>query len=532
MINNCRIGDKMKNFNKILSLVLCIVFLFTACAKSSDKSLDRIKRYLTEKQYNECYEFISALNDKKLSKIEKDIEDVLVAEFTAISENTKVDFSKPYTLTKYNSDYTETCRKLWNIASLLTITSENENYSDFAFMRYFAESNNFMRFRELYALIYSVNNNGYISDLHKHLIEYNSNGDYSKFESIYAKAKNFDYSEFNPREYQIEDFRNAHDRLLKALHSLCNGFATGNTSVVASSINGVYDSMSVILNLTNTLKSIRANQIEIFNTLFEEKNITKKFDTEIISTDSKYNVNSEFNFEYLFNDEKSGFIDNSDTPNTTDTAKPEIPLKDAISTVISAVNKTRQYKNSVTVTVLQNINIDMTDFKSDTKINSANEITKSKVNQTLDRANGNRQLIKSFSNGISDDNTLLYDFIPPQSNSAALNESDVESYTVTKGSGGYIIVFNLKATETSKASPSASVNTIANGFKFDNVSTVEDFKTYYSPCSVMFVVNNNGLLSKMQYNIDGVSDCKFYEKDEIVEAEFSFTEQYSYSFAY
>lgn len=522
----------MKTFNKILSLVLCFAFLFTSCVKSSDKSLDTIKRYLTEKQYNECYEFVSALNDKKLAEIEKDIENLLIAEFTTISANAKVDFTKPYTLTKYDGDYTETCRKLCNIASLLTITAENENYTNFAFMRYFAESNNFMRFRELYALINSVNNNGYVSDLHKHLIEYNSNGDYSKFESIYAKAKNFDYSQFDPQEYQIDDFRNAHDKLLKALHSLCNGFATANTSVVASSINSVYDSMSVILNLTNTLKSVRANQIEIYNTLFEEKNITKKFNTEIFSSDSKYTVNSDFNFNYLFNEEKSDFIDNSDALDTTDTDKPEIPLNDAINTVINAINKTKQYKDSVNVTVIQNINIDMTDFKSDTKINSANEITKSKVNQILDQANGNRQLIKSFSNGISDDNTQLYDFIPPQSNSASLNENDVESYTVTKGSGGYIIVFNLKATETSKAKPNASVNTIANGFKFDNASTVGDFKTYYSPCSAMFVVNNNGLLSKMQYNIDGVSDCTFYEKDEAIEAEFDFAEKYSYTFTY
>ena len=48
----------------------------------------------------------------------------------------------------------------------------------------------------------------------------------------------------------------------------------------------------------------------------------------------------------------------------------------------------------------------------------------------------------------------------------------------------------------------------------------------------MFIINNDGLLSKMQYTIDGVSDCTFYEKDESVKAEFDFTEKYSYTFTY
>lgn len=522
----------MKRFYKILSLILFLVFLFTSCAKSGEKSLKKAEEFLAQKQYNECYQYLSELDGEKLSEIKNDIELLLVTEFNSLVEKEKIDLTKPYTLTKYNSNFTETCRKLWSIASLLDITAENENYNTMAYIKYFAESNSFMRFRELYALMSDVDDNGYISKLHTHLNEYNTNGDYSKFESIYSKAKEFDYSQFDPQEYQIDDFRTAHDNLLKALHSLCNGFATNDSTVVASSINNVYDSLSVILSLADTLKSVRANQTAIYNTLFTEKNITKKINTEIQKFESKYTINSDFGFDYLFNDDKTGFIDNSDIPETTDTTKPEMPLKDAINAVINAVNKTKNYKADTTVTVIQNINIDMTDFKSDTKINSANEITKSKVNQILDQANDTRQLIKTFSNGVAEDGTRLNTFIPPQSNSASLNENDVDTYSVTKGSGGYVIIFNLKSTETSKAKPTASINTIANGFKFDNASTVGDYKTYYSPCSVMFVIDNNGYVAKMQYNIDGVSECTFYENGESVVAEFDFTEKYSYSFSY
>ena len=94
------------------------------------------------------------------------------------------------------------------------------------------------------------------------------------------------------------------------------------------------------------------------------------------------------------------------------------------------------------------------------------------------------------------------------------------------------VATSVETTETSKSKPIASINTIANGFRFDNVATVGDFKTYYSPSSVMFIINNSGYLAKMQYSIDGVSDCTFYEKDESVRAEFDFTEKYSYTFSY
>lgn len=387
----------MKIFYKVISIILCITFLFASCVKSTEKSLNTVKQYFAEKKYNECFEYLSNLNKNEFAEIEKDIEILLITEFNTVSQNAKIDFTKLYSLTKYDSTYTETCMKLWNIVSLLTISPDSEKYNTFAYIRFFSESNSFMRFRELYNLMSSVDDNGYISDLHEQLIKYNTNGDYSDFESIYAKAKEFDYAQFDPQEYQIDDFRNAHDKLLKALQSLCNGFATNNTSVIATSINNVYDSLSVILNLTNTLKSIRIIQTTIYETLFEEKSISKNFNTEISISDIKYTISSDFDFELLFSDDKNGFIDSSDIPDITDNISQEIPLKDAISTTISAINQTKQYNNDITVTVIQNINIDMTDFKANTKIDSANEITKSKVNQILDQANGNRQLIKSFS---------------------------------------------------------------------------------------------------------------------------------------
>lgn len=521
----------MKKTIKIISIILCCVLCFSSCTKSSEKNINTIQQYISEKQYNECQKFVSELESEELNEISAEIENTILTEFNSVCEREKIDFTKPYTLTAYDNEFTDTCRKLWNIASLLSIDENNERYQDYANMCFYAESNDFMRYRELYALLSSVSSDGYLDNLHKQLQDYNQNGDFSNFEDIHKQAGEFDYSEFDPQEYMISDFRTAHDKIVKELKSVCNGFATNDSSVVASAINNIYDGLTVILKLSETLQAVRTTQTKIYNKLNVDKEINTKFNTEINVFETEYSVNTDFAFDVLFGDDNSGFIDNSDIPLTTDKSNEQMPLSNAIKIVINAINKTKSYKGNATSTLTKNIKIDMTSFESDTKINTANEITKSKVNQLLDQANGTRQQTRTFKNG-ADETSTFCDFVPPMNNNPSLNESDVESYTVTKGSGGYVIVFNLKSTETRKSQPQASVNTLVNGFEFDYYDSVGDYKTYYSPYSAMFVINNDGYISKLQYNISGVSDCTFYEKEEIIKAEFEFTEKYSYVFTY
>lgn len=521
----------MKKVLKFISLILCCILIFSSCTKASDKNINTIQQFISEKKYNECQKYISELEINELNEISAQVENIILTEFNSVCENEKIDFTKPYTLTAYDSDFTDTCRKLWNIASLLSIDESNERYQEYANMRFYAESNDFMRYRELYALMSNVNNDGYLEDLHKQLQEYTKSGDFSNFEDIYKQASAFDYSEFDPQEYMISEFRTAHDKIVKELKSVCNGFATNDSSVVASAINNMYDGLTVILRLSETLQEVRTTQTNIYNKLHVDKEISVKFDTEIKIFETEYSVSDDFAFDLLFGDDNSGFIDNSDIPLSTNKADEQMPLNDAIKIVISAINKTKNYKGDATAVLTKNINIDMTSFESETKINTANEITKSQVNQLLDQANGTRQQTRTFKNG-ADETSSFYDFVPPMSNNPSLNESDVESYTATKGSGGYVIVFNLKATETKKNQPQASVNTLVNGFEFDYSESVGDYKTYYSPYSAMFVINNDGYVSKLQYNISGVSDCSFYEKDEKLQAEFEFNEKYSYVFTY
>lgn len=521
----------MEQIFKITSLLLCCILIFTSCTKASEKSINTIQQYITEKKYNECQKFISELKSEELNEIKAQVGNILLTEFNSICEKEKIDLTKPFTLTAYNSNFTDTCRKLWNMASLLSIDSSSEKYQDYANLRFYAESNDFIRYRELYALMSNVNNDGYLEDLHKQLQDYTKNGDFSNFEDIYNQASVFNYSEFNPQEYMISDFRAAHDKIVKELKSVCNGFATNDSSVVASAINNMYDGLTVMLKLSETLQAVRTTQTEIYNKLNIDKEINIKFNTEIDVFETEYSINDDFAFDVLFADDNSGFIDNSDVPLTTDKASEQMPLKDAIELVINAISKSKGYNGNATVVFTKNINIDMTSFESDTKINTANEITKSKVNQILDQANGTRQQTRIFKNGV-DETSTFSEFVPPSNNTPSLNENDVESYTVTKGSGGYVVVFNLKSTETKKSQPQASVNTLVNGFEFDYYESVGNYKTYYAPYSAMFVINNDGYVSKLQYNISGVSDCTFYEKDESVQAEFEFNEKCSYVFTY
>lgn len=533
MIILCLIGDKMKRFNKILSLILCLTLLFTSCAKSSEKTLDEIKGFMSQKQYNECYQYLTSLKAEEFAEVIDDIEPLLITEFNALTEKEKVDLTNPYILTEYTSNYTENCRKLWNIASLLNITPENANFTTFAYMRYFSESNDFMRFRELYLLMSRVYENGYIGELHSQLNEYDANGDFSNFESLYNEIQKINYNDFNPQEFQIEEFKTSHDALLKALHSLCNGFATNDSTVVASSINDIYDSLTTVLNLTNTLKSVRANQIAIYTELFDNKNINKNFNIEIANEQTQYTLTSDFGFEYLFQDNKSDLNSPSNNQEiTTNADKPQIGLKDTIKIIVNAITKTKNFKKNVTVSLKESTNIVLIDFKTDTKINSANEITKTQINNMLDQANTTTETVQSFSSGKSKDGSKLFDFLPPKNASPTINESDVESYSATSGSGGYVITINLKSTSTNILNPTSSISTIASEFKFDSDPRISDFKTYYSPTTMTFIIDNSGLLSKMEYSINGVSECVFNSNDKFINTEFDFTEKYSYSFTY
>lgn len=521
----------MKKIFKTISLILCLSLTLSSCAQGSEKSLYTITEFLAQEKYNECQKYISEMDKDELAEISKDVENTIITEFYLISDNEKIDFTKPYTLTAYDSNYTDTCRKLWNIANLLLISSDNENYDTYAKMRFYAESNDFMRYRELYVLLSHVYNNGYIVDLHKQLDAYNKNGDYSNFESIYKQASEFDCSEFDPQEYMISDFKDAHNKIVKELKSACNGFTTKDSSVVASAINNIYDGLTVILRLSETLQAVKSSQTVIYNILNADKDINKDFNTEIEVFETEYSTSDSFGFDYLFEKDNSGFIDNTDIPATTESSDEKMPLKNAIKLVTNAINKTKSFNGNVNVDVTQNVNIYMTKYESETKINTANEITKAQVNQLIDQANGTRKLTRNFKNG-ADSTSNFYDFVPPKSNIVKLNESDVTSYTATKGSGGYVIVFELKATETKKSQPLASVSTLVNGFEFDYYESVYDFKTYYAPFSAMFVINNDGYLSKLQYSISGVSDCTFYENEERINTEFEFNEKFAFVFAY
>ncbi|MBO5943971.1 MAG: hypothetical protein J6Q50_01580, partial [Clostridia bacterium] len=81
---------------------------------------------------------------------------------------------------------------------------------------------------------------------------------------------------------------------------------------------------------------------------------------------------------------------------------------------------------------------------------------------------------------------------------------------------------------------SNGIGLIVNTFEFDNSNAVKDFDTSYSETNITIIVNNNKNLIEMEYNLNGISNCVFDEKNTSFEykAQFTFNNKYLYEFKY
>ena len=174
----------------------------------------------------------------------------------------------------------------------------------------------------------------------------------------------------------------------------------------------------------------------------------------------------------------------------------------------------------------------MTAFETESEITSAVSLARMKINDELKKSNGIIKDSKTFSNGVSDGISLI-DTVPPSKQSASLEPSFIEEYTAVEGSGGYVITFTLPACTSTDDKKSQSLFSIVDGFYLDNSAQNIEYETFYKPTSVSLVVNNLGCLSKYSYTVSGVSNCKFTENGtQVASGEFTFTQQYDYSFVY
>lgn len=521
----------MRKLIKTVSVILVMSFLLSSCgASSTEKAVAQIKEYFEANKYNECLEYTNKLEIDTKTQINDTVLFLISDEYNELIAENKINTNDIYALDAIDNSFAEKCRKLWNIAKTFSIGKDNENHSDFVYLHYYAEMCNYTKYGEIYSLLKKVHNSGYLNEITNALHAYENDGNSLAFDGAYKFALMFEHSSFNPQEYLVDDYKNAHNHAVKALKSLNNGFTTSDVNVIASSMNDLKDALSEILYISDTLNTIHSKQSYIFNELLNGE-LNTVFNTDLEFSQREYEVGITLSLDNIFgqstNDETGNEIDdNSD-------AVEKISKSRALEIAVNAINKTKSYKDKLNVGYTQTINLQMTEFDDKSTISNTSAITKSAIEKSLENANGTKKKDIIFNKG-TNGTISLNGFIPPSDKKAIGNADSIKEYNVVNGSGGYIITITFLPEATSKNSTVNGISSIINGFSFENSENIKDYKSTYSKATAVITVNNNGLLEKMEYEISGISDCNFVDNNGtfLFEAQFSFNEKYVYSFKY
>lgn len=521
----------MRKFFKVISIILAVSLLLSACGgNSAEKITSQIEEYFNDNQYNECLKYVGELETDEKNQVNTPALSLISAEYNELLTENNVNINNCYALNSIDKDFAENCRKLWNIAKAFNITSEHENYADFIYLHYYAEMCNYTKYGEIYSLLENVHKSGYLNKITDALYAYDSEGNSLAFDDAYKSALALDYSAFDPQEYLVEDYKNAHNNTIKALKSLSNGFATSDVNVIASSMSDLEDSLSTILYITDTLNAIHAKQIFIFNEL-SDGNLNTVFNTDLQITNRDYSIGIKFSLDNIFGEKSTDNILENTADNSANSEK--ISKNDALKIAVNAINKTKAYQNKLNVAYSQTKNIQMTSFDNKSDVTDAVELTKTAVNNTLSQANGTQKRDILFNKGVSG-SISLNSFIPPSDKKAVANADSINEYNIVSGSGGYVISFTFYPEATSNTTEIKGIGSIINGFSFESSENISEYKSSYSSATVMITVNNSGLLEKMEYAIAGMSDCDFVDDNDdfAFEAQFTFNEEYTYMFEY
>lgn len=516
---------------KSVSIILVMSFLLSSCgASSTEKTVAQIKEYFEENKYNECLDYTNNLEIDIKTEINDVVLSLISDEYNELTAESHINTSEIYSLDTIDNSFAEKCRKLWNIAKTFSISKDNEKYSDFVYLHYYAEMCNYTKYGEIYDLLKKVHNSNYLNEITDALYAYENDGNSFAFDEAYKFAFMFEHSSFNPQEYLVEDYKNAHNQAVKALKSLNNGFTTSDINVIASSMNDLKDALSEILYIYDTLNAIHSKQIYIFNELSNGE-LNTVFNTDLKLSQREYEVGMTLSLDNIFgtgtNSENDNEIDDSSD------AIEKISKSRALEIAVNAINKTKSYNGKLNVGYTQTINLQMTEFDDKSSISNTSEITKSAIKKSLDNANGTKKKDITFSNG-TNGTVSLNSFIPPSDKKAIVNSDSIKEYNVVNGSGGYIITITFFPEATNKNSAVNGIYSIINGFLFENSENVSEYKSTYSTSAAVITVNNSGLLEKLEYEISGMSDCNFVDNNGsfLFEAQFSFDEKYVYSFKY
>lgn len=523
----------MKRIFKIICPLLIISIIFSSCnLDSSKKTIEQINTYISENDFNSCLQYVKELDSDEKNRINNDVCNTVINKFLELKNKTKIDETNIFDLSLIDTVFAENSQKLWNIISEFSIDKNADNYNEIINLRYYSEMLDYTRYCDIYALIKKVSNSGYIDNLSVALYEYDKNGNNSNLKLLADDVKNMNFNSFDPQQYLVSDFRNAHNDIVKAMSELEDGFSSNDSTTVATAIHTLNNALTEILYITDTLTAINSIQQIIYNKISTE-NIYAPFDNEISVTKRDFSAGMSFSLDLIFGGiDDIGVDDNTETTTNSDNIN-EIAKEEAIKIAVNAINKTKAFTGNVNITLTQTRNIQLTAFESNSTITDAENMIKAQLNQVIDQSNGTGKKTEQFSNG-TNGNQTLNSFVPPSDKTATLNDKTVKEYTCIKGSGGYIITLTLERELVKSGKSSNGIGTFVNTFEFDNNENVKDSDTSYSETYVTIIVNNSGTLIEMEYTIDGISNCTFTENNNQNEykAQFAFRNNYKYEFEY
>ena len=519
----------MKKALKIISLLIAIVIAFSSCAiNDSDKNIEHIQELLNNKKYNECNQFVSELETSEKSAISNDVLSAVSNQFDLMVAEENVDISKIYYIPYFENEFTENCRRLWNIVEQFEISKELEFYNTFIYIRYFAELSNFIKYKELYSLLKALNEAEYAEKIDNALYEYETNANTELFKDVYEIVSQFNFGKFNPQEYLISDFRTVHDKIVKNLSNLIKAFDTKNSVAVASSINNLKDNMTVILKLYDTLNAVNAKLVFVYNSLSNGESLHQPFQTVIDIKTRDYETGIGFSLEHIF---ASAPVITDEEESTTENSGKD-SKNDALKKLLNAINNTKAYTGDVSATLTERRNIQITEFDAQTPIKETAIITQSKLENEIDKINGKKVKNYTFSEGLSENNKLS-DFVPPYNKKASTTPDAIETYSVVEGSAGTVVTITFVPAKV-KNGEKNKIETVINGFKPFEKENIKESETYYSAVSVVATINHNELIEQIQYKITGVNSCTITDstEDNIYNLKFSFDDKYIYEFKY
>ncbi len=520
----------MKKLLKFICVFMSITLLLCSCTKPDNNHLDKFKYYLSNNQFNECQQLIATLNDEEKHSLNNDICNLIANKFNELAKIERIDFNNPYDLSSYDNEFTEICYKLWGILKTLTVDEKSENYQTFVYIRYFAESNEFIKNRELYRILNKVHQNGYLDTVNTALFEYSKSKSTKLFESAYNSVKSFSFNDFDNQQNTVIEYKSAHNELISGFETALKAIKDNKSYDLAKAVNALHSTLTKIMSFIDTLKSVHSLQNSLFIELSKPGNLYSTFKVSIKPENRVYTPGINFKLSSIFGNLE--FIDDSDLTNLPNREN-DLTLDEALSVVINSINKTKAYMGEISIDITEQRDVLMTSFITDTTVTSSLELIKNEFNAEIEKTNGTSSANFVFKGGICEEKTLLT-FIPPKIGNAQLVANAVESYTAVRGDAGYIITLTLKADTTNNDNPYSNVGSIVNGFALDNYAGVNKFNSTYSPTAIMLVINNSGYLVKFQYTVIGTSSCDFISDDGKDEATavFSFDDRFMYKFKY